>query len=884
MRDWFPIPTIDELLDKLGGARYFSKLDLLQGYHQIRMHPPDIPKTAFRTHHGHYEFKVMPFGLCNAPSSFQATMNAIFRPYLRQFLIVFFDDILIYNNSLDDHVHHLELTFQVLLHHQFTLKLSKYSFAQEQVEYLGHLVSHHGVEPLPSKVDAIQQWLILRTTKALKSFLGLAGFYRRFIKGYATIAAPLVKATTSDTLRWTADTQASFENLKHALSSAPVLALPDFTLPFMVETDAFGVGMGVVLSQQGHPIAYFSKPFSAKLLCSSTYVRELFAITAAIKKWRQYLLGHHFIIVTDHRSLKELLTQVIQTLEQHTYLARLLGYDYEIQYRSGAHNQAADALSWLPENTTSLWVLSVPCLTFFEELQQQLQTQPEYVRKRHDITEQPSNHPAFSISSNMILHKGRIWLPEGFHLIPTLIAEYHVTPTGGHAGIAKTIARVLENFSWPKLREDVTQFVTNYAECQCTDYETKRLAELLCPLPVPFRPWEDLSLDVITGLSAYHGHTVILVIVDRFSKGVHLGTLPTAHTALAVASLFVDIVVKLHGTPRSLVSDRDPLFISRFWQELFRCSGTQLRMSTAYHPQSDGQTEVLNRIIEQYLRSFVHRQPSTWGKYLPWAEWSHNTSWNSATGTTPYELTFGKKPFNFPEYIAGSSAVDAVDTLLQDRDETFQLVRRKLLKAQSRMKEQSDRRRRDVSYNSDDWVWLKLRPHRQTSATGPLSPAGKLARRYYGPFKVIEAIGKVAYRLQLPPETKIHDVFHCSLLKPFHGQLEATSPVPLPDQFHNDQPIITPAAIVDYRKTPSEAWEVLVQWHGLSPDDTSWEDWSTLCHDYHLEDKVISQGPWDDKDNTDHRAGVQIEHSAEVQIKEKPKRRVMRPAYLRDYA
>lgn len=164
---------------------------------------------------------------------------------------------------------------------------------------------------------------------------------------------------------------------------------------------------------------------------------------------------------------------------------------------------------------------------------------------------------------------------------------------------------------------------------------------------------------------------LILVVIDRFSKGVHLGMLLATHTAHAVASLFMEIMGKIHGLPRSLVSDCDPLFVSKFWQELFRRSDTRLRMSSAYHPQSDGQTEVLNRVIEQCLRTFVHRRPREWGKFLLWVEWSHNTSWNATTGTTPYEITFGRKSFNFPEYIAGSSALDAVDEMLTNREETF---------------------------------------------------------------------------------------------------------------------------------------------------------------------------------------------------------------------
>ena len=325
IKDRYPIPTIDELLDELGGANWFSKLDLLQGYYQIRMHEPDVAITAFRTHHGHYEFKVMSFGFCNAPCSFQATMNDIFQPYLRRFIIVFFDDILIYSQTLSEHLIHLEKAFETLLHNQFILKFSKCSFAQSQVEYLGHVVSGQGVAPIASKIQAIDQWPIPMTTKALCSFLGLAGFYRRFIRGYASIVAPLIKVTTKEPFEWTAEADKAFRVLKTALISAPVLVLPNFTLTFTLETDASGVGMGVVLSQKGHPIVFFSKPFTPKMLQASTYMRELCAITTAVKRWRQYLLGHQFTILTNHRSLKELLTQVIQTPEQQMYLARLMG-------------------------------------------------------------------------------------------------------------------------------------------------------------------------------------------------------------------------------------------------------------------------------------------------------------------------------------------------------------------------------------------------------------------------------------------------------------------------------------------------------------------------------------------------------------------------------
>lgn len=307
----------------------------------------------------------------------------------------------------------------------------------------------------------------------------------------------------------------------------------------------------------------------------------------------------------------------------------------------------------------------------------------------------------FQLPRTLFYTRIAFWIPHDLPIITTLLQEFH-------AGVTKTTACLTENFYWPRLREDVARFVANCKDCQVTKYEAKKMAGLLCPLPIPYRPWDDLSLDFIVGLPAYKGNTVILGVVDRFSKGIHLGMLPTAHTANMVASLFMNTVVKLHGLPHSLVSDHDPLFISQFWHELFRLSGTLLRLSSAYHPQSDGQTEMLNRVIEQYLRAFVHSRQGTWGKYLPWVEWSHNSAWSASTGSTPYEITYGRKLFTFPEYLARTSKIDAVDALLVDREMTFQAIRKKLVKAQESMKKYVDAKRRDVVYQPNDWVLVKL--------------------------------------------------------------------------------------------------------------------------------------------------------------------------------
>jgi hypothetical protein len=307
--------VIDELLNELNRAKFFTKLDLRSGYHHVRVADEDVVKTAFRTHHGHYEFLVMPFGLTNAPSTFQALMNEVFRTYLHKCVLVFFDDILVYSKDWAQHMGHVNTILSILERHQLYLKKSKCSFGQQEVQYLGHVISPRGVGVDPEKVEAMEEWPKPENLKAMRGFLGLIGYYRHFIQDYGKIVAPLNHTLKKNNFAWTHTAEIAFEHLKQAMVQAPILALPDFSKEFVVECDASGVGIGVVLRQE-RPIAFFSQALQEKQLLLSTYEKEILALVMAVQKWRPYLLGRRFVVRSDQHSLKYLWSQKISTTAQ----------------------------------------------------------------------------------------------------------------------------------------------------------------------------------------------------------------------------------------------------------------------------------------------------------------------------------------------------------------------------------------------------------------------------------------------------------------------------------------------------------------------------------------------------------------------------------------
>ncbi|KFK23310.1 hypothetical protein AALP_AAs43195U000200 [Arabis alpina] len=804
----FPIPMIDQLLDELHGATVFSKLDLKSGYHQILVKADDVPKTAFRTHDGQYEFLVMPFGLTNAPATFQSLMNEVFRRYLRRFVLVFFDDILVYSRSLQDHQHHLEAVLSVLEEQQLFANRKKCQFGCKEIEYLGHIISGDGVAADPQKIQAMVSWPEPKNIKALRGFLGLTGYYRKFVRGYGDIAKPLTSLLKKDQFQWSEAASGAFQQLKQAMTTVPVLSLVDFSELFVVESDASGIGLGAVLMQQQRPIAYYSQALTDRQKLKSVYERELMAIVFAIQRWRHYLLGRKFLVRTDQKSLKFLLEQREVNTEYQQWLTKILGFDFDIVYKPGLENKAADALS-RREVMPQLFALSVPAAIQLEMITAEVDKDAESRKIKEEVLGDVDAHPGYSVVQGRLLKQGKLVIPKASPLVGVLLHEFHSTKMGGH-GV-----------------------------CQKHKYSSLAPAGLLQPLPIPDKVWEDISLDFVEGLPKSEGFDVVMVVVDRLSKYAHFLKLKHPYEASAVALLFVQEIVRLHGFPRTIVSDRDKTFTGRFWSELMKLAGTLLNFSTSYHPQTDGQTEVTNRGLETILRCFSSDKPKTWAAYLPWAELCYNTSFHSTIQMSPFQALYGREPPTLLRYEDGSTKIAKLEEMLKERDAMVQLLKQHILKAQQLMKRRVDGHRRELEFHVGDMVFLKLKPYRQQSLAKRVNE--KLAARFYGPYEVEARVGEVAYKLKLPTGSKIHHTFHISQLKKAVGS--SFQPMDLPDQLTGEGVLeAEPEACMGVRVHPQTSQEeVLIKWKGLPDCDSTWE-WSGVIQEqfpsFNLEDKV----------------------------------------------
>ncbi|KAJ9531498.1 hypothetical protein QJQ45_015038 [Haematococcus lacustris] len=837
LKNRYPLPRIDDLLDQLSGAQVFSKIDLRSGYHQIRVAEDDIPKTAFRTRYGHYEFTVLPFGLCNAPATFQQLMNDVFKPHLDDFVLVYLDDILVFSKSAADHERHLHLTLSLLRQHQLCANLAKCAFWLDTVDFLGHIVSAAGIQPDPTKVKAVLDWPAPQDKHQLRSFLGTANYYRRLLHHHAHRVLPLTDLLRDEQpWRWGEVEQRAFADIKAAMASSPVVRPPDFSLPFTVKTDASLFAIGAVLTQQDssgaeYVVAYESRKLNPAQVNYPAHERELLAVLHALTTWRHYLLGRPFIVETDNSATTHVLTQSNLTGRQMRWTQRLAEFDITFVHKAGKHHTVPDALSRRPDHQLTALSIVDPDPSFFSTFDRHA---PEDLAYQAALS-QALSPPSPSSPTHLQVIEGRLYTtstPPRLYIPSSplraqLLHEAHDAHTAAHLGRAKTLERLQRHFYWPQMHKTVQEYVRTCDKCQRNKASNQLPPGLLQPLPIPSRNWQQVSMDFIGPLPATpRGHTMIFTIVDKLSKMIHLIPTTTTATAHDTARLFFDHIFKHHGLPEAIISDRDPKFTSDFWTSLFHLTGTRLLLSSAYHPQTDGQTERANRTVEDMLRPYVNDHKTDWDQHLAAVEFAYNSSEHVGTGFTPFYLNYGQHPTTPsalllppPTLVPSQAAEDFVTSMRNN----LTAARSALQRSIDTQKLHADQHRRHEEFEVGDLVLLSCANLNLQTAVN----SAKLQPRFVGPFKVLAKHSPVSYKLDLPSSMRILPTFHISRLRPY---LSSSS---FPERAVELQPspviidgeaYFTVEAILGRRWNDAQhAFQYLIKWAGYDDSFNSWE-------------------------------------------------------------
>ena len=687
-KDAHPMPRIDEILDQLGGARYFSTLDLASGYWQVPLREEDMEKTAFSVGADHYEFTVMPFGLTNAPATFQRMMGNLLKGI--KGCLVFIDDIIIFSDTWEQHQRILDEVFRRVRAAGLKIKRDKCQFAQESVKFLGHIVSARGTEPDSSKVEAVRDFATPTSLTDVRAFLGLASYYRRFIKNFADIAAPLHDLTKGgQEFSWTSAADQAFNDLKNHLCSAPILSLPDFSLPFTIHTDASDFGLGAVLSQRRGEnekvIAYASRTLTPAERNYSTTEKECLAIVWTVNYWRPYLLGKEFDIVTDHQSLTWLQGLKEPKGRFARWILALQEYEFQIKHRPGRQHSNADTLSRFPRVTPSL----VPDGAADDDLMVGVKaTEVCTAWSRAEILKAQQADPSIStilqqLSGDNDLPSGgentekseengerrryrQLWsqleLVDGvLHrcvdkgtpsqrlvlIVPRemraeLLRLAHDVPSSGHMGINRCLERLQRQYYWPGMGAEVQLWIAECEKCnqRKTPCPSRKAPMQSIEVGQPMELW---AMDVLGPLPmTARGNQYILVMSDHFTKWVEAVPMPNQR-AETVAKAFVDEVVTRHGVPTKLLTDQGRNFEADLMKQVLSLLGVQKLRTSPYHPQTDGQVERMNRTLKGILMAYVNKDHNDWDDHLPLALFAYRSSVHSSSGVSPFKAIYGRE-------------------------------------------------------------------------------------------------------------------------------------------------------------------------------------------------------------------------------------------------
>ena len=798
-----PLPLPEEILDQLQGSSIFSKLDLLKGFNQIPVAVDSRPYMAVSTPDGLYQPTVMPFGARNAPGAFQREMRRVLRDRLHKGVEVFIDDVIIHGGSEDEHMVLLRWVLQRLRDEHYYAHPEKCEFMMDEVSFLGHVVSAAGIAMQQHKVAAVREWPVPTTRREVRAFLGLAGYYRRFVQGFSKVAEPL-SLLTGELVAWTwgEAQQSAFQELKDRLCSAPLLVYANPNRPYVLQTDASDCAVGAVLSQRQdeggeQPIAFWSHKLNKAEYNYSATEKELLAIVLACEYWAGYLEGSQFpvLVRTDHQPLTWLNTRPVVTARLARWVVRLTGYDFKIDYVKGKENVVADALSrrsdieavarkeidevrskgqgervrlaaaetgeseiGMVDEGQSELIVNIESL--WDRMREAAKGDANYVRRLAGKQEDDKweRRDGLLWSSD-----GAVWVPDSRELRTLVLQLAH--DWAGHFGMSRTLGKLRQHCVWDGMTREVEDYCRSCVTCAVHKSANQRPGGVLRQLPIPAEPWESIGIDFVGPFPpSASGNDCIMVIVDRFSKMVLLAPCKLAINGKQAGILALNMLLPHAAVPKSIVSDRDVRFTGSCWSQMWAHIGARLDMSTAYHPQTDGQTERTNRTIQTLIRMYVTDRKGDWEDWLQMAAAAYNSTVHESTGKSPAEMNYPGRSVDPLAWAmkghkqAGDNEVAA--KMLDSLRGVWNEARARLVVEREKQAKYADRKRRAVKYEVGQMVYLSTKNIR--------TARGKLRERWAGPFiiKAVEANG-TAVKLELPAQWKVHRTFHVSLVKPY---------------------------------------------------------------------------------------------------------------------
>ena len=657
-RDAHPLPLIQDVFDQVSGSTIFSTLDLRSGYWQVPMSTDSIQKTAFTCHLGLFEFTRMPFGLTNAPAIFQRSMNKVLSGLIGRCCMVYIDDIVIFSHTPEEHAQHLEEVFERLRQAGLQLKPSKCSFGLSKIDLLGHSVSADGIQPLPERVEAIQNLGPPSDVTSVRSFLGMAGYYRQFIPGFATLAMPLTDLTkTREPFRWGPEQQEAFDALRVALTQAPILTHPDVSRPYILYTDASDKAVGAILVQRDEHgvekvISYLSHKLSGAQLNWATIEKEAYAVLYALKKFHAYLWGAKFEIHTDHKPLRSLFKSEIKNSKLQRWALNISQYNAPIMYHPGKLNVRADMLSRIaavqpkiqlvpPYDVPDVWNTDRIDPKQLADLQQR-QFPDAFIE-----ASQETDESCYVVEGGLLYtlaepsaHAGRymrLLLPQQYR--QQVIDRCHAEV--GHAAFAKTLSRIQEHYLWPGMRRHVKEYIRNCVKCNTLTPPNPAHPRGTVPVPpAPFHTW---GIDLVGPFPRDNrGRQYLLTCIDHLTGWIEVIPIASKKTE-SIQEAFLTNVVARYGVPSILISDNAPELISRDFEKWLREFGVSHRLTSPYHPQTNGMVERFNGTIQKLLLKLTGGDARKWSKHLAEALYAYRITQNNA-GLSPYQAVYGQKP------------------------------------------------------------------------------------------------------------------------------------------------------------------------------------------------------------------------------------------------